>query len=85
MLTTGQTTAGTVAVQLDGTSNRNWQIHISNDDNTDTLYIGNGDVSSSTGLRLYKLEKLVLNMNPGETLHVISTKEGHSLSWMKQV
>jgi hypothetical protein len=76
---------GTVAVQLDGTSNSNWQIHISNDDNTDTLYIGNGDVTSSTGLRLYKLEKLVLNMNPGETLHVISTKAGHTISWMKQV
>ena len=85
MLSTGQTTAGTVAVQLDGTSNSNWQIHISNDDNTDTLYIGNGDVTSSTGLRLYKLEKIVLNMNPGETLHVISTKAGHSISWMKQV
>jgi hypothetical protein len=85
MLSTGQTTVGTVAVQLDGTSNSNWQIHISNDDNTDTVYIGNGDVTSSTGLRLYKLEKLVLNMNPGETLHVISTKSGHSISWMKQV
>jgi hypothetical protein len=85
MLTTGQTTAGTVAVQLDGTSNSNWQIHISNDDNTDTLYIGNGDVTTSNGLRLYKLEKLVLNMNPGESLHVISTKDGHTLSWMKQV
>jgi hypothetical protein len=85
MLTTGQTTVGTVAVQLDGTSNSNWQIHISNDDNTDTLYIGNGDVTSSTGLRLYKLEKIVFNMNPGETLHVISTKAGHSISWMKQV
>jgi hypothetical protein len=85
MLTTGQTTVGTVAVQLDGTSNSNWQIHISNDDNTDTVYIGNGDVTSSTGLRLYKLEKIVFNMNPGETLHVISTKAGNTISWMKQV
>lgn len=84
-LSTGQLTVGTVATQLDGTSNSNWQIHISNDDNTDTLYIGNGDVSTSNGLRLYKLEKLVLNMNPGETLHVVSTKAGHAMSWMKQV
>lgn len=84
-LSTGQLTVGTTAVQLDGTSNSNWQIHISNDDNTDTLYIGNGDVTSSNGLRLYKLEKMILDMNPGETLHVVSTKAGHSISWLRQV
>lgn len=84
-LSTGQLSVGTTAVQLDGTSNSNWQIHISNDDNTDTLYIGNGDVTSSNGLRLYKLEKMILDMNPGETLHVVSTKAGHSISWLRQV
>lgn len=84
-LSTAQLTVGTTAVQLDGTSNSSWQIHISNDDNTDTLYLGNGDVSTSNGLRLYKLEKMILDMNPGETLHVVSTKSGHNISWLKQV
>lgn len=84
MLSSGQLTVGTAAVQIDGTSNSNWQLRISNDDNTDTLYIGNGDVTTSNGLRLHKLEKIDLDMNPGETVWVISTKAGHAISYMKQ-
>lgn len=85
MLTTGQMTVGTVAVQLDGTSNSNWRIHIHNHDQTDALYIGNGDVTVLNGLRLGKEDHLELVMNPGETLHVVSTKAGHTMSYLKQV
>jgi hypothetical protein len=84
-LSTGQVTVGTVAVQLDGTSASMWQIHIHNHDQTDALYIGNSDVSSTTGLQLPKLDSIELTMNPGETLHVISTKTGHVMSYLKQV
>lgn len=85
MLTTGQMTVGTVASQLDGTSASMWRIHIHNHDQTDALYIGNGDVSSTTGLQLPKLDSIDLVMNPGESLYVISTKAGHVMSYLKQV
>lgn len=85
MLTTGQMTVGTVASQLDGTSASMWRIHIHNHDSTDALYIGNGDVSPTTGLQVPKLDSIELTMNPGESLHVVSTKAGHVMSYLKQV
>lgn len=84
-LSTGQLSVGTVATQLDGTSASMWRIHIHNHDQTDALYIGNGDVSTTTGLQVPKLDSIELLMNPGETLHVISTKTGHTMSYLKQV
>lgn len=84
-VSTGQVTVGTVATQLDGTSASMWQIHIHNHDQTDALYIGNGDVSPTTGLQLPKLDSIELTMNPGETLYVVSTKTGHVMSYLKQV
>lgn len=84
-ISTGQVTVGTAAVQLDGTSASMWQIHIHNHDQTDALYLGNGDVTTSNGLMLMKQDSIDLQMNPGETLHVISTKTGHVMSYLKQV
>ena len=84
-ISTGQVTVGTAASQLDGTSASMWRIHIHNHDQTDALYIGNGDVSSTTGLQLPKLDSIDLVMNPGESLYVVSTKTGHVMSYLKQV
>lgn len=85
MITSGQLTVGTTAVQVDGTYNSIWRMHIHNDDNTDTLYIGGSDVSSSNGMRLQKLDSVELQMNAGDTVWVVSTKAGHAVSWLKQV
>jgi hypothetical protein len=84
-ITTGQILVGTTPTQIDGTSNSNFKIHIHNLDNTDTLYIGNGDVTVSDGLGLPKLDSLELNCYPGESIWVVSPKAGHLVSWLKQV
>jgi hypothetical protein len=85
MITTNQLSVGTARSAIDGSSNSNFQITIQNIDNSDTLYIGGPDVTTTNGLPLLKLEKLQVNMMPGETLYVISTKNGHSIGFMKQV
>lgn len=85
MITTGQLTVGTVATQIDGTSNSNFKMHIHNMDNTDTLFIGNQDVTATTGLGLPKLDSLELECYPLETVWVVSNKAGHQVSYMKQV
>lgn len=85
MITTGQLTVGTVAVQIDGTSANNFKLHIHNMDNTDTLYIGNQDVTVNTGLGLTKLDSLELDCYPLESIWVISPKAGHLVSYLKQV
>lgn len=84
-ISTGQLTVGTTPLQIDGTSNSSFKIHIHNLDNTDTLFIGNGDVSTSNGLGLPKLDSIELNCYPGETIWVVSPKSGHLISWLKQV
>lgn len=84
-ISTGQLTVGTTPVQIDGTSNSNFKIHIHNLDNTDTLFIGNGDVSTTNGMGLPKLDSLELNCYPGESIWVVSPKSGHLISWLKQV
>ena len=85
MIITGQTTIGTTPVQIDGTSTSNWKIHIHNMDNTDAVYIGNGTVTVDNGLVIQKLESVVLDCYPSETLFAVSTKAGHKISWLRQV
>lgn len=84
-ITTGQLTVGTTPLQVDGTSTSNFRLHIHNMDNTDSLFIGNGDVSIINGLALAKLDSLDLVCYPGESIFVVSTKSGHQVSWLKQV
>jgi len=84
-VSSGQVAVGTTAVQVNGTSNSMWRIHIHNDDNTDTLYIGGSDVSTSNGMKLLKQDSVELQMNAGDTIWVVSSKAGHAMSWLKQV
>lgn len=84
-ISTGQLAVGTTPVQIDGTSTSNFRLHIHNMDNTDTLFIGNGDVTIANGLGLPKLDSIELECYPGETVFVVSPKSGHNISWLKQV
>lgn len=84
-ISTGQMTVGTVATQIDGTSNSNFKLHIHNMDNTDTLFIGNGNVTTSNGLAIQKLESIVLECYPLDAVWVVSPKTGHQISYLKQV
>lgn len=84
-ISTGQMLVGTTPTQVDGTSNSNYRIHIHNMDNTDTLFIGNGDVSITNGLALPKLDSLEMVCYPGESIFIVSPKTGHQVSWLKQV
>lgn len=84
-LTTGQLLVGTTPVQIDGTSVSNFRLHIHNADNTESLYVGNEEVTTSNGLTVPKMDSLDLECYPGETVWVVSTKTGHLVSWLKQV
>jgi hypothetical protein len=83
-ITSGQTTVGTAVVQIDGCSPNPSSLHIHNMDNTKVLYIGNSDVSITTGLGLQKLDSLEITLNPGEALYAISETGSHVVSWLRQ-
>jgi hypothetical protein len=83
-LTSGTVAIGTVATQVNGSSQNPMKLHISNNDNTDAIYLGGEAVTTSTGLVLGKLERVFFDLNPGERIYAVSSKAGHVLSFVSQ-
>lgn len=84
MISTGVVSIGTAATAIDGVHFNPTRMVLQNNDNTDTLYIGGPDVTTSNGLSLLKLETLQLELEPLEQVYVVSTKTGHSMSFLRQ-
>lgn len=85
MLQSGIVSVGTVATAIDGVHHNPSRILISNDDNTDTLFLGASNVGTANGLHVNKLEKVQLELQPLEQVYVMSTKTGHKVSYLRQV
>ena len=83
-ITSGQITVTTSRVQVDGSSANPSKLHIHNNDNTSTLYLGGSSVTTSTGLQLLKLDSIELELNAGESLYAISGSGSHLISWLRQ-
>lgn len=79
----GVTTVGTAATEIPTTSTMPWTLEIKNNDNTDAVYIGGPAVTTTTGLRLSKEERIELPLSPLDRVYAISTKAGHSVSWIR--
>ena len=84
MLSSGRNSIGTVATPIDGVYNGYANITIHNDDNTDTVYIGGPGVTTTTGLTLQKEETLQFELAPLEQLYAVSSKAGHTISFLRQ-
>jgi hypothetical protein len=78
----GSVSVGTAATAVPVSSVNPFELHIHNDDNTDEVFLGGPDVTTTDGLQLSKLESMTLLMRPADRLFVVSTKTGHSLSWL---
>jgi hypothetical protein len=83
-ISSGQQSVGTVSSAVDGVWQNPSRITIQNLDNTDTLYIGNSNVSIGNGLALQKLEMIQFDLGPLEQIHVVGSKSGHSIAWLRQ-
>jgi hypothetical protein len=83
-ITSGQIIAGTTRQQIDGTSANPFKLHIHNNEATTTLYVGNENVTVDDGLRLESKDNLEIQMNPGESIYIVSTSNNHNVSWLKQ-
>lgn len=84
-LTSGTVTIGTAATLIDGVS---WQnpvaMHIHNNDNTDAIYLGGPDVTTTNGLSLLKQESIDLTLYPANQIYAVSSKTGHVISFIRQ-
>jgi hypothetical protein len=83
-ISSGQLTVGTASVAIDGVWQGPSRITIQNLDNSDTVFIGNSNVSTTNGLGLTKLEMIQFDLGPLEQLHAVSTKSNHTISWLRQ-
>ena len=84
MISSGQVSVGTAATAIDATSQMPFKLHVHNNDNSDAVYLGDAGVTTTTGMQLLKLESFVFDMYPGEILYAVSTKAGHTVSFLKQ-
>ena len=69
---------------VDGLEVNPFRLHIHNHDNTDAIYVGASNVTTTTGLKLVKEDSIELIINPLEALYAVSTKAGHIISYLKQ-
>jgi hypothetical protein len=84
-LFSGQTSVGTAATLIDGIAYNNpVLLHIHNNDNTDAVYLGGSDVTTSNGLKLVKEDSLEITLHQANTIYCVSTKSGHVVSWIAQ-
>lgn len=81
-VSSGRIAVGTAATEIPETCVMPFSIQLHNDDNTDEVFIGGPDVTTTTGLLLNKLESLRLDLNPLDRLYAISTKTGHNVSYV---
>ena len=84
MISSGLVAIGTVATAIGGVHNNPSRILISNDDNTDSVFIGGSNVGTANGLHVQKLEKIQLDLAPLEQVYAVSSQAGHTISYLKQ-
>ena len=82
-VSSGKVTVGTAATLIDTTDVMPWHIQVANNDNTDTVFLGGPDVTATTGMALQKLEHVSFDMQPLDRLYAVSSKSGHTVSWIK--
>lgn len=84
MITNGTLTVGTTPTRIDGRAAGSVLLVLHNNDNTDALYIGGEGVTVANGVTIAKSERIQMVLHPLEQIYVVSTKEGHTLSWLRQ-
>ena len=85
----GQTSVGTAATLIDGVlidaaGGNPYRLHLHNVDNTDAVFIGGSEVTTTTGFKLDKGVILPLTVSPADRLYAVSTKSGHVITWLTE-
>ena len=84
MITSGQASVGTVATPIDGVWQNPSLITIHNNDNSTNIFLGGTGVTTTNGLLLLKEQSYQFQLQPLEQIYCVSTKLGHTISWMRQ-
>lgn len=82
-ISSGTLLVGTTSVQIDGNAVQPSHIHIRNNENTKTLFVGNSDVTIANGLPISALTTIDFDLPPSEAIHMVSDSGTHSVSWLR--
>jgi hypothetical protein len=82
MVKSGQIAVGTTATEIPVTCKQPFRIQVKNLDNTDEIFIGDMSVTTTTGIRLDKEERIEFFLAPFDKLFVVSTKAGHNVGFI---
>jgi hypothetical protein len=82
MVKSGQIAVGTTATEIPVTCKQPFRIQVKNLDNTDEIFIGDMSVTTTTGIRLDKEERIEFFLAPFDKLFVVSSKAGHNVGFI---
>jgi hypothetical protein len=80
-ITNGSIAVGTAATLITHSGVNPGQLHVSNLDNTDTIFVGGATVAVNTGHALQKSSSEDFVMYPGQSMYAISSKTGHTVAF----
>lgn len=80
-MTNGSITVGTVATFITNAGVMPGQLHVSNLDNTDTIFLGGPAITVNAGHALQKSSSEDFVMYPGSTMYAVSSKAGHAVAF----
>ena len=84
-IVTGQLSVGTaIPTQVNQPNVNPLRVHIHNNDNTNNLLVGNGNVSVSNGMIVPKLDSIELVLNPNEILYLLASSGTIQTSYLVQ-
>lgn len=83
-LTSGQITVGTTPTEISVKSNNPVVLHIHNDDNTTDMFIGPQNVTTTTGMKLAKLDSIKVTLYQANTIWIVSSADNKTASWFAQ-
>lgn len=81
-ITQGQGSVGTAATVINLAQPNPGFLHITNQDNTDTVYVGGSAVTTTTGHGILKSDSVDLQCYSAQVFYAVSSKAGHSISWV---
>ena len=85
MITSGTQSVGTASAPLDGITAAPCHLFVQNNDETKELYIGGPTVTVANGMKILKGSTQDFFLPAGEQLWMISTGNGHTVSWLRIV
>jgi hypothetical protein len=80
-ITNGSIAVGTAATLISHAGVNPGTLHISNLDNTDTIFVGGATVVVNAGHALPKSASEDFDIYPGQSMYAVATKTGHSVAF----